>query len=234
MANKIDFGANTHVENSNNTEAFIIKFKKQIIIAVVAIIVAIAGLLLYQSFVKTPREEKASTALAKGQEYFNQEQFDKALNGDGASYAGFVKIASDYSGTDAANLADLYAGLCYANLGKWTEAVTYLEKFSTKSDAMISPAAVAALGNAYANTGNIDKAISTLKKAADMADSKAADDTNNSLSPTFLIQAAQLLEKTNKNDEALKIYQDIKKKYVNAQVVQSSEIDKYIERVAEK
>ncbi|WP_308269923.1 tetratricopeptide repeat protein, partial [Prevotella sp.] len=203
-------------------------------IAVVAIIVAIAGLLLYQSFVKAPREEKASTALAKGQEYFNQEQFDKALNGDGASYAGFVKIASDYSGTDAANLADLYAGLCYANLGKWTEAVTYLEKFSTKNDAMISPAAVAALGNAYANTGNIDKAISTLKKAADMADSKAADDTNNSLSPTFLIQAAQLLEKTNKNDEALKIYQDIKKKYVNAQVVQSSEIDKYIERVAEK
>mgnify|MGYP002673958605 CR=1 FL=1 len=228
MANKIDFGANTHVENSNNTEAFIIKFKKQILIAVVAIIVAIAGLLLYQSFVKAPREEKASTALAKGQEYFNQEQFDKALNGDGASYAGFVKIASDYSGTD------LYAGLCYANLGKWTEAVTYLEKFSTKNDAMISPAAVAALGNAYANTGNIDKAISTLKKAADMADSKAADDTNNSLSPTFLIQAAQLLEKTNKNDEALKIYQDIKKKYVNAQVVQSSEIDKYIERVAEK
>ena len=55
MANKIDFGANTHVENSNNTEAFIIKFKKQIIIAVVAIIVAIAGLLLYQSFVKAPR-----------------------------------------------------------------------------------------------------------------------------------------------------------------------------------
>ena len=158
----------------------------------------------------------------------------RLLTGDGASYAGFVKIASDYSGTDAANLADLYAGLCYANLGKWTEAVTYLEKFSTKNDAMISPAAVAALGNAYANTGNIDKAISTLKKAADMADSKAADDTNNSLSPTFLIQAAQLLEKTNKNDEALKIYQDIKKKYVNAQVVQSSEIDKYIERVAEK
>ncbi len=58
MANKIDFGANTHVENSNNTEAFIIKFKKQIIIAVVAIIVAIAGLLLYQSFVKAPREER--------------------------------------------------------------------------------------------------------------------------------------------------------------------------------
>ena len=66
-----------------------------------------------------------------------------------------------------------------------------------------------------------------------MADSKAADDASNSLSPTFLIQAAQLLESQNKNDEALKIYQDIKKKYVNSSLVQSSEIDKYIERVSE-
>uniref|UniRef100_UPI003FEF4D31 tetratricopeptide repeat protein n=1 Tax=Leyella stercorea TaxID=363265 RepID=UPI003FEF4D31 len=234
MTNKIDFGANSHVESSSNTEAFFIKFKKQILIAVVAVIVVIAGLLLYKAYVQAPREDKASTALAKGQQYFNQEQFDKALNGDGAGYAGFVKIASDYSGTDAANLADLYAGLCYANLGKWAEAVTYLEQFSSKGDAMISPSAMAALGNAYANTGNVDKAISTLKKAADMADSKAEDGTNNSLAPTFLVQAAQLLESQNKNDEALKIYQDVKKKYVNAQVVQSSEIDKYIERVAEK
>ena len=233
MANKIDFGANTHIEGSN-TEAFFIKFKKQIIGAAVAVIVVIAGLLLYKAYVQAPREDKASTALAKGQQYFNAEQFDKALNGDGAGYAGFIKIASDYSGTDAANLADLYAGLCYANLGKWNEAVTSLEKFSTKSDAMISPAAVAALGNAYANTGNIDKAVSSLKKAADMADSKAEDGTNNSLAPTFLIQAAQLLESQNKSDEALKIYQDVKKKYVNSQVVQSSEIDKYIERVTEK
>lgn len=234
MTNKIDFGANSHVESSSNTEAFFIKFKKQILIAVVAVIVVIAGLLLYKAYVQAPREDKASTALAKGQQYFNQEQFDKALNGDGAGYAGFVKIASDYSGTDAANLADLYAGLCYANLGKWAEAVTYLEQFSSKGDAMISPSAMAALGNAYANTGNVDKAISTLKKAADMADSKAEDGTNNSLAPTFLVQAAQLLESQNKNDEALKIYQDVKKKYVNAPVVQSSEIDKYIERVAEK
>ena len=234
MTNKIDFGANSHVESSSNTEAFFIKFKKQILIAVVAVRVVIARLLLYKSYVQSPREDKASTALAKGQQYFNQEQFDKALNGDGAGYAGFVKIASDYSGTDAANLADLYAGLCYANLGKWAEAVTYLEQFSSKGDAMISPSAMAALGNAYANTGNVDKAISTLKKAADMADSKAEDGTNNSLAPTFLVQAAQLLESQKKNDEALKIYQDVKKKYVNAQVVQSSEIDKYIERVAEK
>ena len=215
------------------TETFFDKYKKQILIVVVAVIVVVAGLFIYKGCFAGPREEKASTALATGQTYFNAEMFDKALNGDGAGYAGFVKIASDYSGTDAANLANLYAGLCYANLGKWSDAVTYLEKFSPKGDAMVSPSAVSALGNAYAETGNIDKAVSTLKKAADMADSKAEDDTNNSIAPTFLLQAGELLESQNKKDEALKIYQDIKKKYVNSQLVQSSEINKYIERVSE-
>ncbi len=232
MTNKIDFGANSHVESTNNKEDFFLKFKKQIIIGVVAILLVIAGAILYNAYVAGPREDKVSTAIAKGEQYFNAEQFDKALNGDGAGYVGFVKIASDYSSTDAGNLANLYAGLSYFNLGKYTEAVTYLEKFSTKGDAMVSPTATAALANAYAQTGNVDKAISTLKKAADMADSKA-DDVNNSISPTFLLQAGKLLESQNKKDEALKLYQDIKKKYVNSSLVQSSEIDKYIERVSE-
>lgn len=232
MTNKIDFGANSHVESANNKEDFFLKFKKQIIIGVVAILLVIAGAILYNAYVAGPREDKASTAIAKGEQYFNAEQFDKALNGDGAGYVGFVKIASDYSSTDAGNLANLYAGLSYFNLGKYTEAVTYLEKFSTKGDAMVSPTATAALANAYAQTGNVDKAISTLKKAADMADSKAEDDANNSLSPTFLIKAGEVLESQGKKDEALKIYQDIKKKYVNSMLVQSAEIDKYIERAS--
>lgn len=232
MTNKIDFGANSHVESTNNKEDFFLKFKKQIIIGVVAILLVVAGAILYNAYVAGPREDKASTAIAKGEQYFNAEQFDKALNGDGAGYVGFVKIVSDYSSTDAGNLANLYAGLSYFNLGKYTEAVTYLEKFSTKGDAMVSPTATAALANAYAQTGNVDKAISTLKKADDMADSKA-DDVNNSISPTFLLQAGKLLESQNKKDEALKLYQDIKKKYVNSSLVQSSEIDKYIERVSE-
>ena len=232
MTNKIDFGANSHVESANNKEDFFLKFKKQIIIGVVAILLVVAGAILYNAYVAGPREDKASTAIAKGEQYFNAEQFDKALNGDGAGYVGFVKIASDYSSTDAGNLANLYAGLSYFKLGKYTEAVTYLEKFSPKGDAMVSPTATAALANAYAQTGNVDKAISTLKKAADMADSKA-DDVNNSISPTFLLQAGKLLESQNKKDEALKLYQDIKKKYVNSSLVQSSEIDKYIERVSE-
>ena len=231
MANKTEQVLEA-TENINNREAFFMKYKKAILIAVAAIIVVIAGVFLYISQISGPREEKASTALSKGQTYFNNEMFEQAVNGDGAGFVGFAKLADEYSGTDAANLANLYAGLCYANLGKWAEAQKSLDAFSTEDDQMISPASQAALGDAYAHLNQLDKAVDAFKKAADMADSKAEDDTNNSLSPIFLIKAGEVLESQGKKDEALKIYQDIKKKYVNSMLVQSAEIDKYIERAS--
>lgn len=231
MANKTEQVLES-TENINNREAFFMKYKKAILIAVAAIIVVIAGVFLYISQISGPREEKASTALSKGQTYFNNEMFEQAVNGDGAGFVGFAKLADEYSGTKAGNLANLYAGLCYANLGKWAEAQKSLDAFSTEDDQMISPASQAALGDAYAHLNQLDKAVDAFKKAADMADSKAEDDANNSLSPIFLIKAGEVLESQGKKDEALKIYQDIKKKYVNSMLVQSAEIDKYIERAS--
>lgn len=228
MANKNVQGAPEEVTVAlNKSEAFFEKNKKAIIGAVVALVVIILGVFAYNTYYAGPREDKASTQLAKAQDLFAQEDFAKASTE-------FTKIINDFGGTDAANLANLYLGLCYANQDKWADAVKYLDAFSTKDDAMVSPAAMAALGNAYANNGDVDKAVSALKKAASMADKKSANDANYSLSATFLIQAAQLLESQDKNDEALKIYNDVKAKYVNAQQVQSLEIDKYIQRLSQK
>ena len=207
----------------NITETFFGKYKKAIIIGVVAVIVIIAGVIVYNNYVAEPRAAKASTALSKGQEYFGMEEYEKALNGDSIGYAGFISIAADYSSTDAGNLANLYAGLCYAQMGKWQEAANYLEKFDQQDDQMISPAALAALGNAYAHLKQLDKAVETLTKAARNAD-------NNSLSPTFLIQAGEILESQGKKAEALKLYEEVKQKYFNSMQYQT--IDKYIERAS--
>ncbi len=219
MANKKEQNAApTMEEQLNKSEAFFLKYKKAIIYGVIALIVIVAGCILYDNYVSGPREQKASTELAKSQELFNQEQFDKAL-------PGFQKVASDYSSTDAGNLAQLYTGLCYAQMGKWAEAVKALEGFSGKGDQIISPAAEGALGNAYAHMNQLDKAVTHLKKAAEKAD-------NNSLSPTFLIQAGEILESQGKKDEALKLYQQVKDKYFNSMQYQT--IDAYIERASVK
>jgi predicted negative regulator of RcsB-dependent stress response len=224
MANNNNQQAAPVTEQISKSEAFFLNNKKAIIAAVIAIVVIIAGIVLYKTYVSGPNELKASTAIAKGQDYFISDDYQKALNGDSANYKGFVALAKEWSGTKAGNLANLYAGLCYAQLDKWQEAANYLEKYDGSDDAMVSPAAIGALGNVYAHLEQFDKAVSTLKKAAEMAD-------NNSLSPTYLIQAGEILESQNKKAEALKLYQEVKEKYFNSMAYQT--IDEYIERVKE-
>ena len=171
----------------SKTVAFFEKYKKAIIGCVVAVVAIIVCVILVNNYYLEPRSNEASTELAKSQELFDAQQYDKALTG-------FQKVANEYSSTDAGNLAQLYIGLCQANLGKWQEAVNALENFSGKGDQMISPAAEGALGNAYANLKQYDEAVKHLTSAAKMAD-------NNSLSPTFLIQAGEILESQGKKDE---------------------------------
>ena len=79
------------------------------------------------------------------------------------------------------------------------------------------------MGNCYAQMGQLDKAASTLLKAANKANST-------SLSPVYLIQAGQILEKQGKNAEAIEAYKTVKNKYGNS--YQAMDIDKYIERAS--
>ena len=224
MANiKDQNGAQVVEETLSAQEAFFAKYKKAIGSGVIAVVVIIAGIIVYNTYVAAPRADKASTILAKGQQLFGEEQYEKALNGDKANFPGLLSITNEYGSTEAGNLANLYAGLCYANLGKWNEAAQYLEKFDSCDDLMISPAAQGALGNAYAHLNQLDKAVDNLKKAAEKAD-------NNSLSPIFLIQAGEILESQGKAEEALKLYEQVKEKYFNSMQYQT--IEKYIERVS--
>ena len=112
MANNNVKAAPQTEQQVSKTEAFFEKNKKAIIIAVVAIIAIVVGAILFNNYYLEPRANEASTELAKSQELFDQQQYDKALTS-------FQKVANDYSSTDAGNLAQLYIGLCQANLGKW-------------------------------------------------------------------------------------------------------------------
>ena len=221
MAEQKNQNEHLNVEDAlTQSEAFLIKYKNAIIGGVVAVIIIVAGFIMYKNLYAEPREEKAQAALFKGQEYFEQDAFEQALNGDSIGYTGFLKVADDYSGTKAANLAKAYAGICYAQLGKYEEAVKMLDSFNGK-DQMVAPAILGAAGNCYAQLGQLDKAASTLLWAADKAD-------NNTLSPIFLIQAGEILVKQGKYDDAVNAYTKIKDKYF--QSYQAMDIDKYIEQ----
>ena len=208
----------------NKSEAFLTKNKNTIVGGIVAVVVVIAAVFCYNNYVKAPRELKASEALFQAEQLFRAGNFEQALNGDSLGAMGFVTVADEFSGTDAGNLANAYAGMALAQLKKYEEAISYLNNFSG-DDAMVAPAVLGTLGNCYAQLGQNDKAVSTLMEAASMSDS-------HSLSPIYLLQAGQIYEELGQNDKAVEAYKQIKNKYFNS--MQAYDIDKYIERASMK
>jgi len=204
----------------NKSEAFIEKNWKVIVAVLAAIIVVVAGIFIYRHHMSNKTDE-ANQAIAKSQAAFGMEQYEQALNGDGVAEKGFLKIIDEYSGTKTANLARAYAGICYANLDRTEEAIKMLESFDPQDDQIISPSAIAALGNCYVKNGDTEKGAETLVNAAKRAN-------NDAVSPIFLLQAGQLYESLDKADKALDLYKEIKDKYFRSPL--ASDIDKYIER----
>ncbi len=212
---------NVNVEDAvSQSEAFLIKNKNLIIIGIIAIIVIVVGFIMHKHLYAEPREEKAQAALFKGQDLFAQDAYELAINGDNAGYIGFLQVADQYSGTKAANLAKAYAGLSYAQLGEYEKALTYLNDFNGK-DQMVGAAVIGAMGNCYAQLGQLDKATASLLKAADKANS-------NTISPIFLQQAGEIFVSQKKYADAIKAYNQIKDKYF--QSYQAMNIDKFIEQ----
>lgn len=201
-------------------ETFIQKNFKKIAACVVVILVAVLAAIGAKYYFEA-QNKKAAEALYPCEQLFMQGEFEKALNGDGQEILGLVEVAKKYSCTKSGNLAKLYAGLAYYNTDKAEEAEKYLADFDGKDDELLSPAAIGALGNVYAKQGKNDKAVETLKKAAEKAD-------NSLLSPVFLVQAGEILESEGKSEEALKLYEEVKAHYRGS--MQGQEIEKYIQR----
>ena len=199
------------------SEAFVIEHKNKFLGAIIAIIVIVGGYLAYNTFVAAPKEAEAAKAIFKAEQYFVNGDLETALNGDGVN-AGFLQVIEENGGTDAANLAYAYAGICYAQQQNFDEAIKHLEKYSG-NDKLVSPMVKYALGNCYAYKENIDKAIKLVLEAADEAN-------NIAVSPKCLFDAAAMYEKQGKADKAIELYNRIKNEY--PQAPEAANIDRFI------
>ena len=198
------------------------KWGKTAAIVLAALIVGFGAWFAYDAWIVQPKEEKAQDAVFKAQEYFAQDSLRKALDGDGVN-KGFLSVMNNYSGTKTANLAKYYAGVCDLKLGSFSEAVKYLNDFSTDSKP-VQMAAFGCLGDAYSELNKKTDAIDAYKKAATTFE----NDKDNSAE--YLFRAALLSEVLGKNKEALDMYKEIKEKYSGTQ--RGSQIDKYIYRLS--
>lgn len=232
--------------DQTKTEQFINKHKKKLIAGFVAILIIVGGFFGGKTWLNK-REDAGQAQLALGQVYINQimnthpdsiatikKLCETALKGDGKKkdgFKGYLAISKDYKWTKSANLAHLYAGICYYHEQEYKKAIEEIKKFKTKGDATVSANAHYMLGNCYAAIKQNDEAIKEYREAAKKADGPG-------LSPVYLMSAAALYEEMGKKGEANKIYNEIKEKYpssplclpvVQGETVTGPEIDKYIE-----
>ena len=198
--------------NASKTEEFVANNQNTILSIIGVITVVVLGYLAYDSYVLVPKNETAISELNQAQYYFNlavngedsAALYARSINGGEGKY-GFLDIIENYSGTSAAGLAQYSTGMAYFNTQQYEEAISYLEDFSS-DDVLLSALANGALGDAYAQLGDKQKALQYYKAAV-----KAS--TNDFTTPKYLFKAGLLGANLSQNSEALGCFKRIQEEF---------------------
>lgn len=216
--NTLDVGA-------SRTEQWVISNQKYIFIIIGLAAVLVLGFLGYDKYVKQPSERNAMNDMYTAQKYFNDavlgtsqdSLFNISLNGADGKY-GMLDIIDNYSGTDAANLANYYAGMAYLNMKDYANAITYLNAFSSNDD-ILGPMAKGGIGDAFVQLEQLEDAYDYYLQAAE---SKA----NNFTRPMYLQKAGVIGLKIGKNKQSLEHFNTIKNDFPDS--VEAKDVDVFI------
>ncbi len=206
-------------EAISKTELFLKKNQSKIITTISVIVIAVAAYFGVKNFYLEPLKVEAQGQMFRAEQLFRAENYEAALNGDGNTL-GFISILSEY-GTKAGEVIYLYSGICEYQLGNFQASIDYLSKFNNKKDPILYARSLSLQGDAYVGLDQLEKAYELFISASKVAD--------NSMTASYLLKAAVISEELGNNDEALRIYEEIKLKYSNT--MEGSQIDKYIGRI---
>lgn len=193
-------------EKLTGFEEFLIKHKNIVLSVGLLIALAIGGVLGYRYYIQR-QDNTAQIEMFQAVYYFEGEEFENALNGDGNNY-GFLDIIENYGRTDAGNLANYYAGASYLKLGEYEKAIEYLEDFSA-DDILVQARAYALIGDANMELLNFNEAAKNYEKAAN-------HEPNKFFSPQYHLKAGLAYERLNDFESARKNYAKIVDDYFDS------------------
>lgn len=204
------------------TEQFIEENQKLLTIIVLALVVIVGGYYAYMKMHMQPLEKEAQKESYTAQVYFERDDYQMALDGDGV-HPGFLEIMDQFGQTKTGKLSRYYAGISYLHLGDFENAIEYLKKFKTKNPEL-SAISAGAIGDSYLELGDKEEALKWYTKAVSYK--------NNLTAPFYLLKQGLLFEQNGQNMNALEAFQSIKNDYKNSN--EARQIDKYITRVSLK
>jgi len=210
-------------ETLTRSEQWVENNQKQLTTVVFGIVLVIALYLAFDKFYVQSVNKEAQQELFVAVNYFEKDSFNLALNGVN-DHLGLLDIIDSYGSTEAGNLANYYAGVCYLKMGDNESAIDYLIDFSS-DDQIVSTICFGSIGDAFMNLNEVNEAINYWTKAA-------FENENQFTTPIYLKRAAMALEQENKNEKAVEYYQIIKNKYPTSD--EARDIEKFINRAALK
>jgi tetratricopeptide (TPR) repeat protein len=217
---------NSLEETASKSEKWIEKNSKPLFSALVAVVLIFLAYLGYTKYISEPNEIEASNELAFPRKYYDQAStagsgidslLTLGLEGVDGKY-GFLDIADSFSGTNAGNLANYYAGVSYLEMKQYDKAIEYLERFNS-DDEMLGPVSLGAVGDAFADINQPEQALEYYQKAANKKD-------NDFTSPLFLYKAGMTAMELKKFDKAESLFSEIKENYPTSD--QGRDVEKFI------
>lgn len=180
----------------------------------------------YNKYISEPNELEASNELSFPRKYYDQASTAGSgidsllvlgLEGADGNY-GFLDISKSYSGTNAGNLANYYAGVSYLEMKQYDKAIEYLEKFNS-DDEMLGPISLGAVGDAFADVNQPEEALEYYVKAANRKN-------NGFTTPLFLYKAGLTAMELKQFDKAESLFTKIKENYPTSD--QGRDVEKFI------
>ena len=216
---------NTLDEGASKTEQWVVSNQKYIFIVVGLVAFIILGFLGFDKFVQQPKERTAMNDMYTAQMYFDQaitsssqdSLFNLSLNGDGVKY-GMLDILDIYSGTNAGNLANYYAGMAYMNMKDYANAIEYLNEFDSDDD-ILGPISKGGIGDAFVQLEQLDDAFDYYVQASNLK-------VNNYTTPMYLQKAGIIGLKIGEFEKSLDYFNRIKSDFPQSN--EAKDIDVFI------
>ncbi len=180
---------------------------KLILIGLGIIIVAIVAVVFYNKSKET-KEQEASVALSRVMAFYDSGDLDKALSGDakklvrGTPVMGLQAIVDQYSGTDNAEVAAVYAGNAFLSKKKYAEAEEYFDKGLNSESVEVAVASNAGIAICKESRNENAAAAEQYERASSMSKQP-------SIQGKYKLYAAMNYEKANNKEKAEKLYREI-------------------------
>lgn len=192
--------------NGFDAEDWFKKNQKTVLGVLLVLALGLGAYLYTRTSGDDPEEIAAAESLFMAEHYFGQDSLEIALKGRAGDFEGFESLAASQQGTEAGNVANLYAGLCHLNLGNFEKAISFLKEYKGK-DQILSSMAIGCQGDAQWELGKAQEAADLYLKAA-------RNSNNRFTAPMYLEKAAMVYElELNNTSKSIELYAEIRDNY---------------------